>query len=135
MGLDVFAKGLDDADSFSCGYLTYGNFLRNLAYKAYGEKMGRTFEQREYLGLDVPDEEIEYWNEHCNEDLDLWLFHSDYDGKFTPKECRRIYNAIKDLQMDFIGHNYGQMEPYNMLEHWKKMFKHCADRRVNMYFC
>lgn len=136
MGLDVYAKGLSDADSFSCGYLTYGHFLMELAKVAYGDYMAEIYKRACFtaFGPDVTEQEARYWDEHCNDDLDLLLFHSDCDGKFTPKECRRIYNAIKDLQMDMVGHNYGQMEPYNMLEHWKKMFKHCADRRVNMYY-
>ena len=136
MGLDVFAKGLSWDESFHCGYLTYGNFLRNLAYAAYGEKMGRMFEEVVYLGLRVlTEEEEKYWDDHCDNDIDLFLFHTDCDGKFSPKECRRIYNAIKDIRMPYLhGCNYESIEPYNMLEHWKKMFKHCADRRVNMYF-
>lgn len=69
------------------------------------------------------------------QDLDLFLFHSDCDGKFTWMECRRVYNAIKDLRMDMQGHNYGVMKPYNMLEHWKNIFLHCAKRRVNLYYC
>lgn len=135
MGLDVYARGLSDEASFSCGYLTYGSFLMKLCDTAYGDEMGDIYRRMCFtIGSKVTQEEIDYWNGHCNDDLDLLLFHSDCDGKFTPKECRRIYNAIKDLKMDMQGHNYGVMEPYNMLEHWKAMFKHCADRRVNMYY-
>ena len=136
MGLDVYAKGLSEEDSFSCGYLTYGHFMMELARTAYGERMGEIYKRLAFRfpSSDVRQEDIDYWNANCNDDLDLLLFHSDCDGKFTPKECRCIYNALKELKMDMQGHNYGIMKPYNMLEHWKGMFKHCADRRVNMYY-
>lgn len=55
-------------------------------------------------------------------------------GIWSMEECRKIYNALKPLHMDMQGHNYGVMKPYNMLEHWKAIFKHCADRRVNLYY-
>ena len=43
-------------------------------------------------------------------------------------------NALKALKSDMVGHNYHVMKPYNMFEHWKAIFKHCADRRVNLYY-
>lgn len=134
MGLYAHAKGLTDETCYDCGYLTYGVFLCELIKTAYGGKCYDMF--RYHMIHDVPftEEEFEYWNEHCNDDLDILIFHSDCDGKFTPQECKKIYNAIKDLHMDMLGHNYGVMKPYNMLEHWKAIFKHCATRRVNLYY-
>ena len=136
MGLDVRAKGLTAETGFSCGYITFMKFRIELA-RTYNEELGEMYRN---LMVDIVSEHefsekyIERWNELCNHDLDIFLFHSDCDGKFTPKECRGIYNAIKDLHMDMQGHNYGVMKPYNMLEHWKEIFKHCADRRINLYF-
>ena len=132
MGLCAHAKGLTAETEFYCGYLTYGNFLKNLAY-AYHKEIGEMFELL-LGGVQLTEEQENRWNEICNDDLDLLLFHSDCDGKFTWKECRRIYNAIKDLHMEMQGHNYGVMKPYNMLEHWKNIFLHCARRRVNLYY-
>lgn len=132
MGLCAHAKGLTEETEFDCGYLTYGRFLRNLAY-AYNEEIGKMFESM-CSGNQLTEQQESRWNEICNDDLDLLLFHSDCDGKFTPQECRRIYNAIKDLHMDMQGHNYIVMKPYNMLEHWKNIFLHCAKRRVNLYY-
>lgn len=134
MGLCANAKGLDDETGFECGYLTYGHFLMNLAEAAYGQQMGAIYKNNEFLHGKWSESDIEYWNKRCNEDIDILLFHSDCDGKFTPEECRRIYNAIKDLKMDMVGHNYGVMKNYNMLEHWKNIFHHCAKRRVNLYY-
>lgn len=132
MGLHAHAKGLTEETEFNCGYLTYMNFRKSLAY-AYNKEIGEMFESL-LNGGDLTVEQEIRWNEICNDDLDIFLFHSDCGGKFTWRECRRIYNAIKDLHMDMQGHNYCVMEPYNMLEHWKNIFLHCAKRRVNLYF-
>lgn len=134
MGLYAHAKGLPEEDCFDCGYLTYGAFLMNLATAFYGEELGALYKNCEFIKCAWSEQDIADWNCHCNDDIDLLLFHSDCDGKFTPNECRRIYNAIKDLSMDMQGHNYGIMEPYNMLEHWKNIFHYCAKRRVNLYY-
>lgn len=134
MGLTVSAKGLDGKTGFDCGYITYGNFILELIKVAYGEKCHQIFRNSMRSGKPFTDDEEAYWNSVCNDDLDLLIFHNDCDGKFTPQECRKIYNAMKDLKSDMMGHNYGVMEPYNMFEHWKAIFKHCADRRVNLYY-
>ena len=133
MGLYATAVGLDSESCFDCGYITYGSFLFELVRVAYGNEMLKLY--RKAGSEQLTEEEAKYWNEHCNDDLDLLLWHSDCDGKFMPKECRRIYNAIKDLHSDLQGHNYGVMKPYNMFEHWKAMFKYCADRRVCLWYC
>lgn len=98
MGLCATAKGLTAETEFDCGYLTYGRFLRNLAY-AYNDEIGEMFESM-CNGNRLAEQQENRWNKICNDDLDLLLFHSDCDGKFTPQECRRIYNAIKDFHMD-----------------------------------
>lgn len=134
MGLDVRAKGLTAETGFSCGYMTYSNFIMELIRVAYGERCYDIYKNSLLYETTFTDEEVEYWNERCNDDLDILIFHSDCSGKFTPKECGRIYNAMKDLRSDMQGHNYGVMKTYNMFEHWKAIFKHCADRRVNLYF-
>ena len=132
MGLCATAKGLTEETGFDCGYITYGLFLRNLA-RTYNEESGEMFRSM-CSGNQLTEQQAERWDEICNDDLDLLLFHSDCDGKFTPQECRRIYNAIKDLYMDMQGHNYIVMKPYNMLEHWKSIFLHCAKRRVTLFY-
>lgn len=131
MGLTVRIKGYEGA--YDCGYLTYGNLLMNLVDTMYGEEMGSIFELW-YTGGDASIEDLKIFTDKVPEDILMWLRHSDCDGKFTPQQCRKIYNAIKDVHMDMVGHNYGDMKPYNMLERWKDMFRYCARRRVNMYF-
>lgn len=133
MGLTVRIKGFNGA--YDCGYITYGNFIMRLIKEAYGNVCLDMFQRSLYTGKPFTDLDEKEWAKHQNDDLDLWIWHSDCDGKFTPSECRRIYNAIKDMHIpDFYAHNYGDMQQYNMLERWKEMFRHCARRRVNMYF-
>lgn len=133
MGLTVKIKGYEGA--YDCGYITYGNFIMRLIKEAYGNQCYEIYKRSLFTGKPFTDLDEKVWAEHQNDDLELWIWHSDNEGKFTPKECRRIYNAIKDLTIpDFFAHNYGTMEQYNMLERWKDMFLYCAKRRVNMYF-
>lgn len=134
MGLDVHAKGLSDIGSYSCGYIMFGIYRKKVA-KAYNPEFGELY-AKEYNPMfkGYSDAEIDRWNQICNDDLDIFLNHSDCDGKFTQQECKKIYNAMKDLKIDMQGHNYGIMEPYNMHDHWLNMFKHCYKKRVCMFF-
>lgn len=144
MGLKVAIKGYEGA--YDCGYITYHHFLMELikAHPDYDDKCYEMYEKMLMTMKDFTKEEVEYWNAHCNDDLDILIWHSDAEGKFTPQECKKIYNAIKDLKSDMLGHNYGdvktengeivEMPTYNMFERWKDMFRYCAKRRVNMYY-
>ena len=134
MGLHITATGLKEGCNF--GYFTHGRFCVQLAYAAYDEKMGRLFEEFLLHRVEMQEDDIKFWNAHCDDGLDLLLYHSDCDGKLSPKECRAVYEAIKDLSLPMIAHNYGDAssEQYNLLERWKTMLKHCIKRRVNLYF-
>lgn len=132
MGLTISIKGYKGA--YDCGYLTFGQFRIALCEQLCGPALGHIYKEHYIQGTNFSDWELEFWNANCIDDLDIFLFHSDFDEKLTPKECKKIYDVIKDTHMDMIGHNYGDMEQYNMLERWKDMFKYCYKRRVNMYF-
>lgn len=131
MGLNATAKGLTSETEFECGYFTFGNFRMQLAY-AYNQELGEIYEK--IYQHNFTEQDIARWNEICNDDLDIFLWHSDCDGSFTWQECRKIYKAIKGISLDMPGHNYCVMKNYNMLEHWKNIFNHCAKRRVKLYF-
>jgi len=135
MGLTVSAKGLSGEQTYDCGYITFAAYRQKVAY-AWNEEFGKLYEKpyKDYSFQGYTDEEIERWNAICNDDLDIFLNHSDCDGKFTPQECKKIYEAMKELKVDMKGHNYGVMKTYDMHEQWLYMFKHCYQRRVNMYF-
>ena len=133
LGLTVQIKGYSGA--YDCGYITYGNFMMELIKTAYGRECYEIFQRSLITSKPFTDEDEKVWEAHKNDDLELWIWHSDCDGKFSYQECRKIYNAIKDLEMqNFFAHDYGDMKQYNMLERWKDMFHYCAKRRVNMYF-
>lgn len=131
MGLDVRVTGLERQDTYHCGYITFNVYRKKVA-SAYDKRLGELYEKT--FNEELTDEEIDEWNKLCNDDLDIFLFHSDCEGKFTPKECKKIYDAMKDLKIDMQGHNYVEMNFYNMHEMWLNMFKHCYKRRVNLYF-
>lgn len=145
MGLDIFAKGLVDSEgregSFcAISYWGYRLLMIAIARAAYGEYMGGLYAWAEYnpvcgaMYYKTP-EDVEAWNLRCNDDLDVLLFHSDCDGKFTPKECKGIYNAIKNLRLENERLNAQDNERLNAyLEKFKAAFKHCAERRVNLYY-
>ena len=131
MGLCATAKGLTAETEFNCGYIEYADFIDEIVRKAYGDR----FVQMWYENYSKSDPEFEAWNRICNPALDLLIFHSDCDGKFTWQECRDIYKAIEPLKSNMTGHNYGVMKAYNMFDHWKNIFRHCWKRRVNLYYC
>lgn len=132
MGLDIYAKGLEYKNSYHCGYITFNNYRKKLA-TAYNPILGEIYKKTLY-GEELTEKEIKQWNELCNDDLDIFLWHSDCDGKLTPKECKKIYDVVKNLKVEMKGHNYITMNYYNMHEQWINMFKYCYKRKVNMYF-
>jgi len=54
-------------------------------------------------------------------------------GHFDPSGMKGL-SVYYVPHMDMQGHNYHVMKPYNMLEHWKNIFLHCARRRVNLCY-
>ena len=131
MGLDVSVKGLTYKETYHCGYITF-NLYRQKVANAYNERLGELYKKT--LKENLTNAEITEWNNICNDDLDIFLWHSDCDGKITYQECKKIYNVMKDLKIEMQGHNYVEMRFYNMHELWLNMFKHCYQKRVNMYF-
>lgn len=131
MGLDISVKGLERKDTYHCGYIKF-NLYRKKVASAYNERLGELYKKT--FKDELQPEEIKEWNNLCNNDLDILLWHSDCDGKLTPKECKKIYDAMKDLKVEMQGHNYIEMNYYDMHQLWLNMLKHCYKHRVNMYF-
>ena len=131
MGLDINIKGLEREDTYHAGYMRF-NLYRKKVASAYNERLGELYEKT--FKEDLQPEEIEEWNTLCNDDLDIFLWHSDCDGKLTPKECKKIYDVMKGLKVEMQGHNYIEMNCYDMHQLWLNMFKHCYKHKVNMWF-
>lgn len=130
MGLDIQIKGLKREETYHGGYITFANYRIKVA-KAFNKTFGEIYE-KPYLNpfYEFPDEDLEQLNQLCNDDLDIFLWHSDCDGKLTPKECKKIYNELKKLKIeDFPYRDKGEMH-----ELWLNMFKYCYTHRVNMWF-
>lgn len=124
MGLDVYIKGLSSKDLFSGGYIYYCAYRKEIAY-AYNTRLGELFKQS--IARNLNKREIKEWNKISNEDLDLFLWHSDCDGMFTPKECKRIYNILKKIKLKdkYFSNNHTL---------WLKMFKFCYLNNVSMIY-
>lgn len=131
MGLDINIKGLEREDTYHGGYIRFNVYRKEVA-NAYNERLGELYEKT--FKEDLQPEEIEEWNTLCNDDLDIFLWHSDCDGKLTPKECKKIYDVMKGLKVEMQGHNYIEMNCYDMHQLWLNMFKHCYKHKVNMWF-
>ncbi len=96
MGLDIKIKGLEREDTYHGGYITFNLYRKNVA-SAYNERLGELYKKT--FKDELQPEEIEQWNKLCNDDLDIFLWHSDCDGKLTPEECKKIYNELKKLKI------------------------------------
>lgn len=125
MGLDIRIKGLATEDTYHGGYIKFGNYRREVA-KAFNKTLGEIYEKPNELTKG----EIEQWNYLCNDDLDIFLWHSDCDGKLTPHECKKIYNELKKLNVKDLYYS----NKYTMHQLWLNMLQFCYKHRVNMWF-
>lgn len=130
MGLDIKIKGLETEDTYHGGYVKFGIYKLKVV-KAFNKTLGEIYE-KPYLNprYVFTDEDIEIWNHLCDDDLDIFLWHSDCDGKLTPKECRKIYSKLKKIEVENLPYS----DKWTMNELWLNMFKHCYTHRVNMWF-
>jgi len=134
MGLDIRVTGLDWEKTYHAPYSSFFRLRRELCKAFYDAEMFRIYEKANKASFPVayPEEQVtvaeeEYWNNHCNDDFDIFLLHSDCDGKLTSKECRLIYNAIKDVTIEDEYFN-------GILNLWKDMLLYCAKTRRHLFF-
>lgn len=105
---------------------------RRLIAKTYNNRLGELYHIALLKSLrdeDLSTEEIEEWNKLCNEDLDIFLWHSDCDGKLTVKECRKVYKILKEYESNLFPFPYNQLH-----DKFLSNLKFCIDNRRNMYF-
>lgn len=133
MGLDIEIKGLNREDTYHAGYMRFANYRVKVA-KAFNKTIGEIYEKPyKHYDYKFTEEDTRRWNEFLpdeNSPMNKFLWHSDCDGKFTPKECKEIYNILKDLNVEETFYNTN----YTMHELWLNMFKYCYKHRVNMRF-
>lgn len=133
MGLDIHIKGLSREDTYHGSYIRFASYRVKVA-KAFNKAIGEIYEKTyKYYGYKFTEEDEKQWNEFLldeNAPMNKFLWHSDYDGKFTPKECKEIYNELKNLDVEKTFYD-GET---TMHELWLRMFKYCYKHRVNMWF-
>lgn len=131
MGLDIKIKGLERKDTYHGGYMRFANYRIKIA-KSFNKKLGQIYE-KQFLNMNYnfTKDEIEQLNNLSNNNLDIFLWHSDCDGKLTPKECKLIYDELKNIDIQDLEYS----NEYTMHELWLNMLKYCCKNRVNMYFC
>lgn len=127
MGLDINIKGLEREDTYHGGYTTFNLYRKDVA-SAYNERLGELYKKT--FKDELQPEEIKEWNNLCNDDLDIFLLHSDCDGKLTPEECKKIYNELKKLKIKYLPYS----DKWTMQELWLNMLQFCYKHRVNMWF-
>ena len=115
-------------------HIGYHGFLclRYYISKSYSKKHGELYDQMTKRPFQPLSEEfIKNWNDGCDDDLDILIWHSDCDGRLTPKECTKVKNALAKIDINFEGRE--DLEKF--YKDFVEMLKHCSKRRVIMYFC
>lgn len=128
MGLDTFADGLSWEQNFHGMYFIFNWFRDELVRSLYGQVC---YEAYRVIGHEFTEYEVQVWNSVCDDDLDIFLWHSDCSGSFTPKECRRVYKALKRAEKKELS---SDLLFKMMFKKWKKLFRYCAKHRVELLF-
>jgi len=133
MGLNVIIKGLSRENTYHGGYIRFADYRTKVA-KAFNETIGEIYQKPyAYLDYKFSQDDLKQWNtilSNKNAPMNKFLWHSDCDGKFTPKECKEIYDILKNLNVEETFYD----EETTMHELWLNMFRYCYKHRVNMWF-
>jgi hypothetical protein len=125
MSLDIGARW---HDGVHIGYGRFNNYRTALAH-AYNPEYGALYEKA-VRGIfnskyRLTKAEDDRWKEIANDDLELFILHSDCDGELSSKECRKIYAVLKMLEPETYKDEHKE---------FLHIFKHCAKLRVKMVF-
>lgn len=127
MGLALMCKG---HDTLHIGYGGFSIFRKQIA-QAYSEKHGSLYsDMLMNLRKPLPDNFNEMWNDGCDDNLDILLWHSDCDGRLTPQESRMILNSLKKLTINFEDEYYE-----TFYKNFLSLLEHSKKRRVIIFFC
>lgn len=128
MGLTLAVKGHETLDMGYIGFRT----LRMYIASSYNEELGELYNEilRKAFMMQGHEREKERWDEICNEDLDLLLWHSDCDGKLTYKECRKISKVLDKITF----HCPNDLEMIDRYHDLKEMLQFCAKNRRTLFF-
>lgn len=129
MSLDTYVKGMPREEGFHAAYAAFNRFREAVA-DAFDHEIGVIYKKR-WVSI----EDAVIWNAKISKPMEEFLLHSDCSGKFTYKQCKDIYNELNKLSVDFIYVcPYNGDVNFNMLEHWKNIFKYCWKHRLTLWF-
>lgn len=127
MGLILSADKYDE--QINVGYLSFSVMREKIAY-TYSKKHGDLYNELLRNGTEsMPDDFSAKWNEGCDNDLDILLWHSDFEGELSPEECEKIYVALKKLEVKFNDEHFIFL--YDSL---LQMLDYCRKTKVPMIF-
>ena len=127
MGLYLYAK---TRKGLTISYIHFGHLRQAIVRAAYDVVMQNDYEDLyKYPYRDFDAIETGYWNAHCNDDLDLLIWHSDCDGTLSSEECKRIYGVLKDMEL--LAEDERYKDTYEKL---RNIIKHCAESGETLIF-
>ena len=115
----------------SIPYSSFGN-LRIAIAKAFNDTIGEMY-YKHYRQTDY-DANISLWNSICNDDLDIFLFHSDCDGKLSFTECKKIWKAIKTIPEERIQRELSDEWMKDAFDVLMLNLEYCYKFRRTLYF-
>lgn len=132
MGLDLYANGAPFY--IEIGYIGFAVIRQQIAH-TYNREFGKLYEKqyKDPFFKGYTDEEIKRWNEICNDNLDLFLNHSDCDGRLSAKECRAIIEELDKLP-PLEWPNEWRTDWLDKYEKIKELLRWCAQKRHTLYF-
>lgn len=139
MGLDIKATGLSREKEWHGSYGRFMNY-RILIAKSYNRIFGNRYE-KVFRTIPISNEEAKWQFEEADRlyeeltekerlGLQLFLFSSDCEGQFSPKQCRMIYNELSTLEVKNVADVTENMSHARYLN----ILIHCMSRRVIMKY-
>lgn len=131
MGLELRADGYKK-EELCIGYTGFG-LIRSVIATSYNTEIGELYEiLHRSIRARLTEEQTNRWNEICDEDLDILLFHSDCEGVMKYHECRKVIRALDRLEFKYPDDwRQDWKEKYYIL---KDMIRYCAKNRKRLYF-
>lgn len=124
MGILIYANGCP-SDLYWRG--TYGRFqymMDRLTGEIYGKEMAEVNSRLRLvaaLGANPDAADIEYYQTHAIDPLtNSLIYHSDCEGYLTPRQCRKLYQRLKNVHLSLRGDDAGlcSFEDFKRLLHW-----------------
>lgn len=124
------------------GYAGVGVFRIKLA-QAFNEDFGCIYEK--FIksafpsGEPLTEKEEEKWDTIMGtykngKIIDKFFTCPDCDATFSPRECKALLEAFKDISLDFTATDRITEEKYNVLECFKNMLQYCCDNKEKLCF-